>query len=66
MRPDPTKAQAICEMPTPNDKASVRRLLGMINLFAPHISDMPNVVAPLRELIKTDVNFEWNSAVEMP
>ena len=64
MKPDPTKVQAICEMPVPNDKASVHRLLRMINFLAPHISDMANIVAPLRELIKTDVHFQWNSAAE--
>ena len=46
MKPDSTKVQAISEMPTPNDKASVRRLLGMINYLAPHIPDMATIVAP--------------------
>ena len=31
MKPDPAKVRAIKEMSTPNDKAAVRRLLGMIN-----------------------------------
>ena len=64
MKPGPTKVQAISEMPTPNDKASVRRLLGIINFLAPHIPDMATIVAPLRELIKTDVHFQWNSTAE--
>ena len=64
MRPDPSKIQAISEMPTLSDKASVCRLLGMINFLAPHVSDMATIVAPLRELIKTDTCFQWNSAAE--
>ena len=64
MRPDPSKIQAISEMPTPSDKASVRCLLGMINFLAPHVLDMATIVAPLRELIKTDTHFQWNSAAE--
>ena len=43
---------------------SVCRLLGMINFLAPHIPDMAKIVAPLRELIKTDVHFQWNSMAE--
>ena len=64
MRPDSSKIQAISEMPTPSDKASVCRLLGMINFLAPHVPDMATIVAPLRELIKTDTHFQWNSAAE--
>ena len=61
MKPDPTKVQAISEIPTPSDKASVRQLLGMINFLAPHIPDMAKIVAPLRELLKADVHFQWIS-----
>ena len=64
MKPDPTKVQAISEIPTPSDKSSVRRLLGMINFLAPHIPDMATILAPLRELLKADVHFQWNSAAE--
>ena len=64
MKPDPAKAQAISEMPTPSDKASVHHLLGMINFLAPHIPDMAKILAPLRELLKTDVHFQWSSATE--
>ena len=64
MKPDPNKVQAIAEMPTPSDKAAVRRLLGMINFLAPHIPDMATIVSPLRDLIKMDAHFQWNSAAE--
>ena len=64
MKPDPMEVKAISEMPKPSDKASVRRLLGMINFLAPHIPDMAKILAPLRELIKTDVHFQWNLAAE--
>ena len=36
----------------------------MINFLAPHVLDMATIVAPLRELIKTDTHFQWNSAAE--
>ena len=43
----------------PESKDDVLRLLGMVNFiakFAPRISD---VTAPLRELIKKNVEFHW-------
>ena len=66
MKSDPTKVQAIAisKMPAPTEKASVRHLLGMINFLAPHIPNMATIVAPLRELTKTDVHFQWTSAAE--
>ena len=60
MKPDPAKVQAINEMPTPNDKAAVRRLLGMINYLAPHIPNMASICKPLRDLLKVDVHFQWD------
>ena len=42
MKPDPDKVKAIVDIPTPTDKADVRRLLGMINFLASH---MPNMSA---------------------
>ena len=36
----------------------------MINFLAPHIPDMATIVSPLRDLIKMDAHFQWNSAAE--
>ena len=47
-------------MPTLTDKASVRRLLGMINFLAAHIPNMSTITAPVRDLLKSDVDFQWN------
>ena len=64
MKPDPAKVRAIKEMPTPNDKAAVRHLLGMINYLAPHIPNMASICTPLRDLIKTDVHFQWDAPAQ--
>ena len=53
MKPDSAKVQAIKEMPTPDDKSAVRRLLGMINYLAPHIPNMASICKPLREFTST-------------
>ena len=60
MKPDPAKVKAIAEMPTPHDKAAVRRLLGMINFLAAHIPNMASITTPLCNLVKADVHFEWD------
>ena len=64
MKPDPAKVLAINEMPTLNDKAAVRRLLGMINYLAPHIPNMASICKPLRDLLKVDVYFQWNTPAQ--
>ena len=64
MKPDPAKVQAINEMPTPNDKAAVRWLLGMVNYLAPHIPNMASICKPLRDLFKVDVHFQWNTPAQ--
>ena len=60
MKPDPDKVRAIMDIPTPTEKADVRRLLGMINFLASHIPNMSMTTAPLRDLLKTNVHFHWD------
>ena len=60
LRVDPTKVQAIKEMPQPTDVPEVRRLLGMVQYlakFLPHLSD---VTKPLRDLTQKDVEWAWD------
>ena len=64
MKPDPAKVRAIKEIPTPNDKAAVFRLLGMINYLAPHIPNIASISTLLRDLIKADVHFQWNASAQ--
>ena len=55
--------KAITEMPTPQDKQGVQRLLGMTNFvqrFAPQLSEL---TAPLRSLLKSDTHFKWDDQV---
>jgi hypothetical protein len=56
--------ESIIEMPTPNDKRSVQRFLGMVNYlhtFCPALSD---VVHPLQNLIKSEIQFVWSEVHE--
>ncbi len=54
--PDQSKVEAIINMPAPQDKAGVQRLLGMVNYLAKFIPGMSEITAPLRELLKKNVH----------
>ena len=60
LRADPKKIDAILDFPRPENKPAVQRLLGMVaylQRFAPRLSE---VSAPLRNLVKKDINFRWD------
>ncbi|MES9901692.1 MAG: RNase H-like domain-containing protein, partial [Sedimenticola sp.] len=59
MKPDPDKVKAIQEMPPPEDKKGIERILGTVNYLAPFIPNMSEITAPLRMLLKKDTLFEW-------
>jgi len=64
LKPDPAKIQGVQEMPTPESKQDVKRLLGMViylQKFAPNLS---KATAPTRELLKEENQFLWDEEVQ--
>lgn len=60
LRPDPRKVQAITDMPIPEDRAALRRIIGMFTFqgrFLPHFSE---TTAVLRELLAAENEFCWD------
>ena len=57
---DPQKIKAIQEMPEPESKEDVKRLLGFIQFLSRYLPGLSTVDAPLRELDKSDVLFHWD------
>ena len=58
---DEKNIKAVKDMPKPTDKQGVQRLLGMVNyvqMFAPKLSE---ITEPLRQLIRKDTEFHWDS-----
>ena len=64
LEPDPAKLKAIIEMPAPIDKDGMRRFLGLIQYLAKFIPNLSHTDSPLRNLLKTDVEFQWNHEQE--
>ena len=59
IEPDDAKVKSIMEIPTPQDKKDVQRLLGPINYVGKFVPSLAEITAPLREVIRK--NKEWTS-----
>ena len=64
VQPDPKKVEAIVQNSKPDDKRSVQRFLSMVNYLHPFCPSLPDVVCPLHNLTKPDVQFVWASTHE--
>ena len=66
LRADPTKVQAITQMPRPTDVAGVQRLLGMIQYLAKFLPNLSDITKPLREreLTHKEVKWVWDQPQE--
>uniref|UniRef100_A0A8C5PPV9 Gypsy retrotransposon integrase-like protein 1 n=1 Tax=Leptobrachium leishanense TaxID=445787 RepID=A0A8C5PPV9_9ANUR len=62
LKADPAKIEAVKSMPTPRDKDGVRRFLGFVTYLSKFLPNLSEVDAPLRQLLKTDVEFAWQPA----
>ena len=55
----PKKIKAIQAMTPPSNVSELRSYLGMVNYCGRFIKDLATVTAPLRQLTKKHVTFEW-------
>lgn len=60
IRPDLKYLRAIREMPVPNNKRDVMRILGMCKFLSRYIPNLSASTANLRELTKNNVKWQWN------
>ncbi|XP_060085903.1 uncharacterized protein K02A2.6-like [Ylistrum balloti] len=61
---DPEKVRAITDMPAPCDKEGVRRFLGLVQYLAKFLPNLSQVDAPLRILLKSNIEFTWGPEQE--
>ena len=58
-RPDPEKANAIQNMPAPDNVQALQSFHGQVNFFLGFIKNMQNLRGPLKELLKKDKPWLW-------
>ena len=64
IRKDPAKVKAITELPEPKDIPDVRRFLGMVDQQMKFLPNLVKVTKPIRDLLKTDAKWTWDSPQE--
>lgn len=60
MRIDEKRINAIMNIEVPLERKGLERFLGMVNYLSRFISNYSEIAAPLRDLLKKDVEFVWN------
>ena len=56
---DPEKVADIINMPQPEDRAGVQRLLGSLNYLAKFIPNLSTMTHPIRQLLNKKSVFQW-------
>lgn len=64
LRPSAQKIEAIVNMPSPTDKASLQRILGFATFLARYCKNFSETTAVLRELLVKDNEFCWRDRHE--
>jgi len=64
LAPTRDRAHAIASMSSPTSKTEVMRFLGMVNYVAKFCKEMASKTEPLRNLIRKDVDFQWDANCE--
>jgi len=60
---DKRKISAIVDMPEPEDRPALRRLLGMAAYLARYVPNFSDVTAKLRKLLAEDVEFRFDDVI---
>lgn len=60
LQPHDAKVKLIMDMPPPEDKQGLQRLLGMTKYLTQYIPNKASLKAPLRQLLRKDAVWEWN------
>ena len=62
--PDPQRAKAINDFPTPIKIKDIRSFIGMANYYRKYIKDFALLAKPLTNLIRKDVRWKWSEECE--
>ena len=62
IEPDENKIKSMLEIPKPEDKRDVQRLLGLLNYVRKFIPNLLELTAPLRELLVKNKPWQWGKS----
>ena len=60
VRPDEDKVQVVLELPTPQSRLELQRVLGVVNYLGQSIPNMSTIISPLCQLRKKDAAWQWH------
>ena len=64
MKADPKKVLAIQAFPPPPTVQELQRFLGMVNYLGQFVVNLSLMSAPLRQLLRSAIEFQWNPEQE--
>ena len=64
MKAGPSKITAIADMKPPELKRELQTLLRMVNCLSRYTPNLADVATPLRQLVKKNVQFQWNKSYD--
>lgn len=59
---DPSKIDAITQMPDPTNITELRRFIGMVNFLGRHIPNLSTVMRPLSQLLEKEMAWGWGAS----
>ena len=62
IRPDPSKVEAIKQLPSPTNITDLQKVLGIITYLAPFILHLSNLTATMRDLQKKKSEYQWTAS----
>jgi hypothetical protein len=64
-RMDPDKIKTVIEWPTPTCVTDIQAFLGFSNFYRRFIKDFSTIIAPLVNLTRKDVPFQWSQTCQL-
>ena len=64
LRPSEAKAAAITGAPAPTNETELKSFLGLVNYYAKFLPNLATALAPLYQLLRKDVKWQWESEQE--
>lgn len=62
IKPDPSKVEAIKQLPSPTNVKELQKVLGIITYLSPFIPCLSDLTAPMRDLLKKEAEYQWTAS----